>query len=632
MFKLKSIILFLISFFLGSTVFYLFIYVNSSFINQIGAKNLPYAYIITSLISGFFLLLSNLIEKLIGFRSSFVFLILLIVIALICNSNWLYNFTKLNIEFRLYSIFVLYWISAVYMSQVFWKLFNSVLNVDQRERQSGVISSGETIASLVGSPSVYLIIKYTGAGVENLLGLAILSGILFLILSFVVARLANFSEQEEKGNEEYKVTPIIKSYSFWTFTIFSAVMVIAIMADYSLLLASAESLGTASAGLAEFLGVISATIKLFEVIFKFFLSRFIINRYGIFGAIYVFAGILIALFFSGSLTNYASFPNLLVLAGTIKVFERALNKSLFTQASNNFFLPLNKRHKSIVQNINLGISRPLGMLVGGVAAWGLIKYHQNIVENWPVIRFFFLIGLLFLLIMVLASKRFVKMFFEKVESYLRERLSDTSLESEAELDFIEAFDHFQKKYPDYLHLHNWEKIPFFLIPKIFSQLCYDRTDVNHEKVADFEDIYYERYNALIECFAAFRDKEKSFVNKVLLPHIIYYDRGLSLMKVLTCTSGAEKLLAKTFEEDNAELTSLGLKLLNHCSDEDLTSLIRLKQRNDFDTKYKLLSKEAGSLMLQPKEAIRELTWRKGILLPKYQKELEVMAEKYKDFQ
>ena len=153
---------------------------NSLFLEQLGAKNLPWVYIGTASIIGFIVLLYNKMSKNFNKR----YLVSGTIIFFILNLIIFHELFKLNVDW--FSALFYVWVSvySVLLISQFWMTANILYSASQAKRLFGFIGSGGILGGILGGGLTNGIA--TSTGTENLI---LVSAGILIVIALIADRL-----------------------------------------------------------------------------------------------------------------------------------------------------------------------------------------------------------------------------------------------------------------------------------------------------------------------------------------------------------------------------------------------------------------------------------------------------------
>ena len=111
-------------------------------------------------------------------------------------------------------------------------------------------------------------------------------------------------------------------------------------------------------------------MRILELIFKVFVSKKIMNQYGVMGGFYSMIFVIGLIYCIGLLVHNAGESNTIVIiilavAALGKVMERSINRSIYLPSQNVLFQAFDKDNKSIIQSYISGLGVPIGLISSG---------------------------------------------------------------------------------------------------------------------------------------------------------------------------------------------------------------------------------------------------------------------------
>ncbi|MCA0454264.1 MAG: HEAT repeat domain-containing protein [Chloroflexi bacterium] len=273
------------SFFVGVNRVFLLSVSTSLFLTEYGANTLPYIYIATALANASV----GFLYAWLGKRVSFVKLLVVnLAFQFILVAGFWLLLGSTTAQWPIIAFMIALELLWLLTSLEFWSLSARIFNIQQGKRLFGVISAGETIASIIGGFSIPLIVS--SIGTHNLLIPALLSILASLVLILLINRLyadrlANHHNAVEPGSVEQRTVSPLKNRYILLIFIFSCIATISYYFLDNAFYGLTEIHFPGNDGLTSFLGVYFAIVALAQLAFQTFLNARIINRVGITTAI-----------------------------------------------------------------------------------------------------------------------------------------------------------------------------------------------------------------------------------------------------------------------------------------------------------------------------------------------------------
>ena len=307
---------------------------NSLFLEQLGAKNLPWVYIGTASIIGFVVFLYNNLSKYFDKR----YLVSGTIIFFLLNLILFRELFKLNVDW--FSALFYIWVSvySVLLISQFWMTANVIYSAPQAKRLFGFIGSGGILGGITGGGITNSIA--TSIGTENLL--LVSAGILIFIV-FIADRLNSKtritqvdstadSKPEQQDESVSKIFLKSKHLQLIGIIITLNIMVSSFI-DYEFNLIIEKSFSTIDERTA-FFGSFFALMNVTSLIIQVFLTSMVLKRYGIgISLIILPLGLLIGSF------GMFIYP-VLLSAILLKITDGSLKYSLDNSTREIMYLPI----------------------------------------------------------------------------------------------------------------------------------------------------------------------------------------------------------------------------------------------------------------------------------------------------
>ena len=371
--KKKLFLLIALSVILGVYIPFYFVFVNAEFLRTIAPKYLPFAYVFGGIGGYFFARFFNTIEKRYSTKKTltgFSFLI-----ALIIGLLWLFYVLaddKVVIVFLSYAWF---WISSSTAILIFWKIPTLIFNLSENKKYNSLISLGEVIAAIF----VYILIIPFFNTLEFIRRdyFLIISAVSLFVFSFIISLLQINEVQPEKKNEVKSAVKVnffeLLKNDLFKYLFYSIVltMVIQLFVDFSLMNITKAKSAQLGFEVASFFSIVFGCMRILELIFKLFVSKNVIQDYGIFGGFYSLIFTIGFIYVIGLITHLVSDNSglviiILAIAAIGKVMERSINRSLFIPSQNILYQAFDGGLKSLVQSYSSGFGVPIGQFLAGL--------------------------------------------------------------------------------------------------------------------------------------------------------------------------------------------------------------------------------------------------------------------------
>jgi len=276
-------ILFLHSLLLGFSTSFYFVAVNSFFLKQVSANDIPLAYIIAGLIGTFLMTIYRFIQKRAGVSSSFI--ATLILFSVVCITLFFFHNTAGAHQnwsiYIAYAGFILVFPFSVLFVVGFSGYCLQIFNLSQSKRLSALIGTGEVISSIIGYLCIPLFIKlFHGSTFLFLLAAA------FILLSIIPLSIIykkfhhNFIKHQVGKTATavnwsfFKNSPFYITIGIATFFSVAAVYI----TDYSYLIAVRTFAQLSSIEVSIIISFVFSVIKIGELLFSLLSGNIISAR------------------------------------------------------------------------------------------------------------------------------------------------------------------------------------------------------------------------------------------------------------------------------------------------------------------------------------------------------------------
>ncbi|RYD57994.1 MAG: MFS transporter [Sphingobacteriales bacterium] len=376
--KKRTMLLFWHSFILGIATSFFFVASNSFFIKNVPLSNIPLAYIAAGLCGLFMVSAYKSYQSKHGVYSSYI--LSLILFAIISAALYfLHHNEVLESKYSVllgYSAFVLIYPFSVLFVIGFSSIGLSIFNLAQSKRLTGLVGTGEVIASILGYLIVPIITKFVGNN-EILFGLSA-----FILLASVLPLsklkgLAGDAVNKPKATVKLNLR-VLSQDGFYkliaSFTFFSVVAMY--LSDYTYLLATRQLAAVTEIETAVIISVLFTLIKAGELTFSF-LSGNIITSRGMHFALVLLPVVLSVIIISAFLSEfifseYAFF--LIVFFLLNKWNERVIRKGITTPALKVLYQVTRPSERAQIQTLLEGLINQLATIVVGVLLYLLTSF------------------------------------------------------------------------------------------------------------------------------------------------------------------------------------------------------------------------------------------------------------------
>uniref|UniRef100_UPI004047EEBE hypothetical protein n=1 Tax=Algoriphagus sp. TaxID=1872435 RepID=UPI004047EEBE len=402
----------LLSLALGIFISYFFVFVNALFISEIGTSKLPAAYLASGVGGLFITWIFNYTEKKWGFAKASTFFGLFF--ALVMFLIWYVYTNGINTYYVVFFAYAWFWVSSNFTALVFWKLPSNLFNLEETKKYNGIISSGEGISAIISYASVPLLLTLDFFTRDkflliSFLGILSFSAITFFLSRGIVAKPIPKKDLTKNDSESNQKQLVKEPYFQLIFLSVLLSVVIQFVIDFSLMEVSANQYSD-PLELAGFFSIIFGAMRVFELLVKSLISKFLIKEYGVFISLssLIFAlGFITLIGISSFFIGYLGL--IFIVAALSKVFDRSLYRSIYAPTINLLYqaYPLAKR--SLTQNYADGFGKTIGQLVAA-----LFILSISVIENFELkVLILLLLILLVLIIWLFVTRKLI--FFYKIE-------------------------------------------------------------------------------------------------------------------------------------------------------------------------------------------------------------------------
>ncbi|NJN80935.1 MAG: hypothetical protein HC802_00655 [Caldilineaceae bacterium] len=360
------------SFFLGIPRHFAFTTSYALFLSRFDASYLPYVYV------GFALLvpLAGLIFARLSLRYRYAKVLLGALSALFVSLviAWLV-LTLSSARWPSMAFAIWYWPLSILSVVVFWGVAGQIFDVRQGKRLFGLISAGDSVASILGGLSIPLLVG--AIGTVNLILVAILSfGVAMAVLSMLNRTFADKldvvlttepSRREQPGQNE-------SLFQNRYVSMILGMVVVSVISYFfldNIFFSLAEAQFTTDEQLASFLGIFSAIIGFTTLLSQLFVSGFFLTRYGVRAGIVALPAVVVVGLTLTVLTEVAvgTVVALFSLTAITKILDRGLRDSVDRSSLQTLYQPFSAAHRAqIITTVN-GIVEPIA---AGIAGLGLL--------------------------------------------------------------------------------------------------------------------------------------------------------------------------------------------------------------------------------------------------------------------
>ena len=358
--------LFFHSFLSGVSLVYFETAANTLFLIEYNITELPYVYILASLVSVLIgLFYSKLeekfeIQKLLKISLYFVLSVIIIFFILIK-----FNDNKLSAM----GIMVFKDILWMFVGMEFGILTGIIFDIRQGKRLFGLLMTGEILSGILGGLSISYILNYIQT--IDLLLVSSLSLVLSIILLNKIIK--NFDKRFDEAEEEEEEQSLQGSYSTLLknkyYLVFFAISLLSFFIFYFIdyiFYFKVEEIYTNEKELASFFGIFIAMLNIVNIISSVFLSGKLLSRYGVGLGLMVIP--VLALIGTSSLIITLSFSAAIafIILLVLKLLDEVFDISILTPSFRIIYqsIPVSQRMKVLA--FRETIIEPLAMGLAGV--------------------------------------------------------------------------------------------------------------------------------------------------------------------------------------------------------------------------------------------------------------------------
>lgn len=398
--------------------------VNALFLNQLGADNLPYAYLLVALVAvltTYFynkILKNNTLVK-VAIYALLIFSLTFLVLSVLLQFNIINHFV-------LYFYYLFVSLFAVIATSQFWMFANMVFNTREAKRLFGFIGAGAIAGGIFGGYLTSIIAaSYGNKAVMLLASVLILINIPILrkIYKLRLRKLSIYDRRTHKSNtsnvSDSALHLIIKSKHLTYLALITGIsVIIAKLVDFQFSDFANRSFRD-SDSLASFFGFWFSTFNVIALSIQLLLTNRVLTKFGV-STTLLFLPIGIAL---GSLL-FLTFPELWVLViikGLDGSFKQSLNKAAFELSIMPISLAVKNQAKSF-------IDVAVDSVATGIAGFLLIFLIRKL--NLPT-SYITVIILLFVLIWIVLIFKLREAYYNS----FRENIKQTLIKSDSDKRF-----------------------------------------------------------------------------------------------------------------------------------------------------------------------------------------------------
>lgn len=424
---------------IGGIISFYYTFANGLFISTFSLNKLPVAYVFSGILGLASSFIFSKVQK--EYNASKVLQYLLLIVSLFLLAfKTTYNFIddpKIT-EYLIWIIFIGFVPISTMIAISFAAILMRFFNLREGKRLFPIIYSGEVIASIIAFTLIPIMLKFdkTNDDTSFLLNFSIAGAIVsFFFQSRIYKTYQHLfkipSKQTKKEVGKINLHEILNNKYYLSVVILSIISVFCfILVEFSFSKTSKEAFLTKSE-LTAFIGVIFIFIKLFEFIFKTFISGRAVEKYGLKLGLSVLPIFLILIIFLYFFCSYAvkktgiAFPRLdLTFTILLFGFSLVLKKSFEIPAFNLLYQPLDSEKKVTIQTLVSGKSKLLGTIVAGLILFIIIDLDSFLSVIFTVL--FILIAFWLYMVSIVNSnfKSLIASLLKKEKEKIQNRASD----------------------------------------------------------------------------------------------------------------------------------------------------------------------------------------------------------------
>lgn len=457
--KTQALLMFAYNFILLNTLYLLKPVRDSLFLEQVGAYNLPFVFILTAI---------AVIPISVGYsrlakRHSVGWVITAITLFLASNLFVIWFFIDMNNVWLYYGFYIWVSIYSVLITSQFWLFANTIFNSVQSKKLFGVLSLGAIAGGVSGGELTAVFVNRLSMQPESLLLIAAFIIVATTPLVWVILKNSNTRSLAVDEDEDSQTEGPIPSnplkeilshnHLLLIVALIAITVVVTTLIDYQFKTVAEAAFAT-EAGLTSFMGKFYGRVSLIALLIQLFIGTIFIKKYGVSGSL-----LLLPLALLISAGGMLLVPGL--IAGTIsRGIDQTLKHSIDRTGRELLFVPLPEQLKNRVKVfidlfVDHGAQGLTGLLLLGLT-FGLNLDVQEI----SVVVITLLIA--WVIIAKMAGNSYVDVFRNRLKSNVRENWDESSqkssgfeeanqesiqklLRSDEESDLFWAFEIMEKK-------------------------------------------------------------------------------------------------------------------------------------------------------------------------------------------
>ncbi|WP_445664317.1 Npt1/Npt2 family nucleotide transporter [Fodinibius sp. AD559] len=347
--KTRAFLMFVYNFVLLNTLYLLKPVRDSLFLEQVGAYNLPFVFILTAI---------AVIPISIGYskmskRRSIGWVVSATTLFLAANLFVIWFFIGMNNVWLYYGFYIWVSIYSVLITSQFWLFANTIFNSVQSKKIFGFLSLGAIAGGVSGGELTAIFVNQLSLQPESLLLISAIIIAATAPLVWLILRKNEKSDLSSVDKKEYRkadqaipTNPLKEILSHNHLLLITALIAVTVMVttliDYQFKTV-AEAAYTTEAGLTSFMGKFYGRVSLIALIIQLFIGTIFTKKYGVSGSL-----LLLPLALLISAGGMLLIPGL--VAGTIsRGIDQTLKHSIDRTGRELLFVPLPEELKNRVK-------------------------------------------------------------------------------------------------------------------------------------------------------------------------------------------------------------------------------------------------------------------------------------------
>jgi ATP/ADP translocase len=378
--------LFLLQFFQGAGIAFFFTAGFALFLAKFQITELPYVFIIASVmlwIAGF---IYSKIEHLFEISKLAIIITVFMIVSMLF---FRVAFAFVQSDWFFYCM--LAWFNVLYLlnNLEFWGVASLSFDVRQSKRLFGVISAGDIPAKFIGYSLALLIVSFIGT--INLIWIGIICMLLSVPYLISIKKSGKLIEVQHKKHTQHPpkhssegIRKIIKNFSENILIRRLSVLSIIITASFILInyefYAGVKEAYHDDVSLARFIALFLAAVRIIAMIVKVIFTGRLINNLGIIKSLLITPVVLLILILAVILTKNLpeSLKATIYLFGATYIVVDILRSAINSPVFLTIMQPLSNHERLRAHTILKGIMDPFASLISGVLLLLLIKYQHEV--------------------------------------------------------------------------------------------------------------------------------------------------------------------------------------------------------------------------------------------------------------